>query len=185
MKKLIFLLLFISGLSFAQIDTPKYDPYQVTVTTGSALWRNPFAPKFTGGATFGYKFAENYVKFVDTAYASVMYTGNNRTDAMSYHVGVQRTMMNERDRMGLLAKVEGGATTLFGTKDITKPSAAAGIGVAFDFSGNPYPKCLDHTVLSLVPMFNVVQSRTAYFTLAISFTKTWGWKGPLAVSHKK
>ena len=35
----------------------------------------------------GYKFAENYKKPFDTVYGSAMYTGNNSTDAMTYHVG--------------------------------------------------------------------------------------------------
>jgi hypothetical protein len=173
MKKLIFLLLFALGTVFAQTDTPNYDKYSVTVSAGSDLWRSPFAPKFTGGVQVGYKFAENYKKFFDTTYASVMFTGNTRTDAMTYHVGVQRTMMNDRDRMGLLFKVEGGATTLFGYRDVTKPSVAAGIGLGFDFSGSPYPAWMNHTVLSLVPMTNKVVSFPVYETLTLSFTKTF------------
>ena len=176
MKKILFLLFLAFGTVFAQTDTPNYDKYSVTVSAGSDLWRSPFAPKFTGGVSFGYKFAENYTKFFDTTYASVMYTGNKHTDAMAYHVGVQRTMMNDRDRMGLLFKVEGGATTLFGyngVHDATKPSVAAGIGLGFNFSGSPYPKWMNHTVLSLVPMTNKVVSRPVYETLTLSFTKTF------------
>lgn len=159
-----------SAAAFAQSDTPNYDKYSVTVSAGSDLWRQPFAPKFTGGVQFGYKFAENYKKFFDTTYGSIMYTGNNRT----YHIGVQRTMMNDRDRLGLLWKVEGGFTSLMGVHtDVTKPSVATGIGLGFDFSGDPYPKWMNHTVLSLVPMFNKVESRPVYFTLALGFTKTF------------
>ena len=82
-------------------------------------------------------------------------------------------MMNERDRLGLLLRIEGGATTLYGPKNVWKPSAAAGIGLGFDFSGDPYPAWMNKTVLSLVPMLNVVQNRTAYWTLALGFTKTF------------
>ena len=173
MKKLALLLFFLGTALFAQSDSPKYDKNQVTVTVGSDLWTKPFSPKFTGGVTYGYKFAENYKKFFDTVYGTVAYTGNNRTDAMTYHVGVQRTMMNDRDRMGLLWKVEGGATTLYGVKDKWEPSVASGIGLGFDFSGDPYPAWMNHTVLSFVPMLNKVESRPVFWTLALSFTKTF------------
>jgi hypothetical protein len=104
MKKLI-LILMLAGVAFAQSDTPNYDHYQFSISAGSALWTKPFAPKFEGNVTFGYKFAENYAKFFDTAYGTFGYIGENRNEANDYRVGVQRTMMGQEDRAGLLWRV--------------------------------------------------------------------------------
>jgi hypothetical protein len=170
MKKLIFLLLFVFGTAFAQLQTPNYDKYSVTVSAGTDVLRGPVAAKFNGGVAVGYKFAENYAKFFDTAYGTF---GYNNATMTPFHVGLQRTMMNDRDRAGLILKVEGGGTALYGQHVVLKPSAAAGVGVGFDFSGEPYPAWMNHTVLSLVPMFNKVASRPFYVTFALGFTKTF------------
>lgn len=177
MKKLILLLTFFVFGSTLFAQAPAYDKYSVTVSAGSDLLRKPFTPKLDLGLGFGYKFAANYKKPFDTVYGNVGYTGWQQVNATSYHVGLQKTMMNDRDRLGLLAKVEGGATTLYGhgrnASTVTKPSGAAGVGVAFDFSGDPYPKFMNHITLSLVPMLNKIESRPVYWTLALGFTKSF------------
>ena len=173
MKKIILFLLFI-GVASAQLDTPNYDKYSVTVSAGTDLIRSPITAKFNGGLSVGYKFAQNYKKFFDVAYGSFGYTGDfHNVIATSFHGGLQRTMMNDRDRAGLIFKVEAGGTGLYQQHLIIKPSAAAGVGVAFDFSGSPYPVWMNHTTLSFVPMVNKILSRPTYLTLALGFTKTF------------
>jgi hypothetical protein len=177
MKKMLFLLCFVLGTSlFAQTPAPTYDKYSVSVGLGADLLQKPFAPKLDASVGFGYKFAANYTKPVDTVYGVIGYTGWQHANATSYHVGLQRTMTTDRDRAGLVVKGEVGATSVYGyngARDVTKPSGAVGAGVTFDLSGDPYPKWLNHTSVSLVPMLNKIETKPLYWTLALGFTKSF------------
>jgi len=178
MKNLLFLLTFFVVGAFAQnsVYNPPFDRYNVSVAVGADMLQKPFAPKLDASVGFGYKFVANAKKPIDTVYGVIAYTGWQHATATSYHVGVQRTMANDRDRVGLVAKVEGGATSVYGyngVKDVTKPSVAAGVGLIYDLTGSPYPKWLNHTSLSLVPMLNKIETRPLYWTLALGFTKSF------------
>jgi hypothetical protein len=173
MKKIILLLL-LAGAAFAQSDTPNYDHYQFSMSAGSALWTKPFAPKFEGNITFGYKFAQNYTKLFDTVYGTFGYIGENRNEANDYHVGVQRTMMNTEDRIGLLWRVEGGTTAIFaGDHAAFHPAIGTGLGLGLDTSGWPYPKCMWHGLVTIMPMLQKIGDRPLVVTLMAGFTKTF------------
>jgi hypothetical protein len=170
MKKLIFILLFIFWAAFAQNQTPSYDKYSVGVSVGSTLLREPFSPRLYTSATFGYKFAANYDKFFDKAYFTFSHCGVDK-GSTGYVMGLQRTMINERDRMGLIGVVEAGTTR--SSVGVFRPEFAVGLGVGFDFNGNPYPKFLNKTTLSLVPKLVEVPGRPVSFILPIGLTKTF------------
>jgi hypothetical protein len=73
--------------------------------------------------------------------------------------------------LDLYLTLEVGASRIHGA---TKPSAALGFGVTYDFSGDPYPAALNHVEISLGPQINKAISVPFYWSVALGISKTFG-----------
>ncbi len=173
MKSLILALAFCfaSSVASAQVYSTSYNKYSVMGAVGSALDRKPFEPQFNAAVGFGYKFAANYDKLFDSVYAGASYTPKGSDVA----VGIQRTMMNDRDRLGLIWVNEVGAAR-FAHTGVIKPEVASGLGLAMNVSGDPYPHWLNNTVVFFLPKINYVFGQPIGFSLKIGFARTFGKK---------
>jgi len=168
MKTLLCSFLLIAGTVFGQTYPADHDKYTVTVTAGSDLLRKPFDPRFSTTIGAGYRFTEDH-KLFDTFYGTFGYTQDAFT---TYHVGLQRTMFSDIDRLGLLFQVEGGLARIHGSGDV-RASGAVGVGLGYDLSGAPYPNWLNHSKVLLIPKLNKIDGVPLYWTLALGFSKSF------------